>query len=120
MFADTITTDFSGTGDLVLTRRKEDGYSSEYAGTIGLMDFVLSIKHTFPKDRTGTTPTSHMVRLDVTEYDATNTVVRMASVWRPFATNKGRQDTTQITNLNKAMAAFLTAPNLTKLLNGES
>lgn len=119
MFADTITTDYIGTGDLVLTKRKEDGYSSEYFGSIGLVDFKLSIKHTFPKDRTGG-ETSHMVRLDATEYDATNAIIRTWSVWRPFATNKGRQDTTMVTNLNKAVATFLTAPNLTKLLNGES
>jgi hypothetical protein len=103
----------------VLTKRKEDGYSSEYFGSIGLVDFKMSIKHTFPKDRTAG-ETSHMVRLDATEYNADNLVIRKWSVWRPYSTNVGRQDTTGVTNLNKALNTFLTAGNLTKLLNGES
>lgn len=119
MFADSITVTFATTNDLVLTKRAESNYSSEYFGTIGLIDFKMSIKHTLPKDRLGG-ETSHMVRLDATEYNSDNEIIRTFSVWRPFATQKGRQDNTLITQLNNALGGVLSAGNVTKLLNGES
>lgn len=119
MFADTLTLNFAGTGDLVLTKRREDGYSSEYFGTIGLTDFIMLIKHTIPKSRT-TGETSHLARLDMITYDAANVVIAKASVWRVFGTYLGQQNATTVTNLDKAVASFQTAPNLVKLLAGES
>lgn len=119
MFAETLTLNFAGTGDLVLTRRKEANLSSEYAGTIGTQDFVLVIKHTIPPNRLGGEH-SHLVRLDVTTYDATNKIIGRASSWRVFGSYIGQQVTTTVTNLDKALGSLMTAGNLTRLLNGES
>jgi hypothetical protein len=119
MFADTLTCDYAGTGDLVLTKRKEDGYTSEYFGTISDRDFIATIKHTLPKSRV-TGETSHMVRLDCIKYDAAGAIIEKSSSWRVFGTYLGRQDATNVANLNKTVGTIMTAGNLTKLLNGES
>lgn len=119
MFADTLTCNYAGTGDLVLTKRKEDGYTSEYFGTIADRDFIATIKHTLPKSRAAG-ETSHMLRLDCIKYDATGLIIEKSSSWRVFGTYQGRQDATNVSNLDKAVGTIMTAPNLTKLLNGES
>ncbi|DAD50691.1 coat protein [ssRNA phage SRR6960799_39] len=119
MFADSYSLNYAGTGDLVLTKRREDSFASEYQGTVGVRDFVMVIKHTVPKQRTSG-EASHVVRLDCIEYDATNTVVAKSSTWRVLGTYQGRQDATHMSNMDKAVASFLTAGNLTKLLNNES
>jgi hypothetical protein len=118
MFSDTITLDFEGTDDLVLRKRKEGNYSSEYFGTVGDVDILMSIKHTFPKTR-GSGAESHLVRFDLTEYDSdTGLIVRQASTWRVLATNSGRQDSTQMGNLYDSMSEFLDSTNVGSLLNG--
>lgn len=119
MYADSLTLNYAGTGDLVLTKRKESNYTSEYFGTIGLEDFTLHIKHTIPPSRLGGEH-SHMVRMDIVTYDATNTVVAKSSVWRVFGSYLGQQNATRVTNADKAIVSFLTAPNMAKLLAGES
>lgn len=119
MFADSLTLNYAGTGDLVLTKRREEGYSSEYFGTIGTTDFVMSIKHTIPRNRNGGEH-SHLVRLDATTYDAENQIIARASSWRVFGSYVGQQVSTTVTNLDKAVGSFITAPNLQKLLLGES
>lgn len=118
MFADTLTLNYAGTGDLVLTKRKEQGYSSEYFGNIGSEDFILTIKHTVPQNRAG--EHSHLVRLDVITFDAQNVIIGKASTWRVFGSYLGQQVIAKVTNLDKAIGSLMTAPNLTKLLNGES
>lgn len=118
MFSDTITLDFEGTDDLVLNKRKEGNYSSEYFGTVGDVDIIMSIKHTFPKSR-GSGTESHLVRFDLTEYDSTTgLIVRQASTWRVMATNTGRQDSTQMGNLYDSLSEFLDSTNVGSLLNG--
>lgn len=119
MFAETLTLNFAGTGDLVLTRRKEGNYSSEYSGTIGTQDFILTVKHTIPPNRQGGEH-SHLVRLDVITYDASNVIIGRASAWRVFGSYIGQQVTATVTNLDKALTSLMTAGNMTKLLNGES
>lgn len=119
MFADSYSLNYAGTGDLVITRRGEEKFSSEYQGTVGLRDFVMAIKHTVPKQR-AIGEASHVVRLDCLEYDATNLLIGKTSTWRVLGTYQGRQDATHMTNLDKALVSFLTAGNLTKLLNNES
>jgi hypothetical protein len=120
MFADSITLDFKGTGDLVLLKRKEDGYSSEYAATVDVYDVTMTIKHTFPPSRVSG-QTSHLVRMDVKEYDSTTGLqIRSFSTWRVIATTLGRQDNTTVTELYNSMSAFLDSTNLTSLITGSS
>lgn len=120
MFADTITLDFKGTDDLVLSKRKEEGYSSEYFGSVDVYDIVMTVKHTFPASRVSG-QTSHLIRMDVTEYDSEGAIYRTFSTWRVFSTFKGRQDSTTITDLDSSMSEFLaTGSNLADLIQGVS
>lgn len=119
MFANTLTLNFVGTDDLVLTKRREDNMSSEYFGTIGAKDFVLHIKHTIPRTRNGG-ETSHLIRIDVTEYNNDNEVILRYSTWRVFTTQLGRQPTSDLTYLMGTVDEVLASTGISQLLNGES
>lgn len=119
MFADTLTLDYKGTDDLVLVKRKESNYSSEYFGSVGLDDVVMTIKHTIPATRLGGEH-SHMVRFDITRYDAANAIVARFSTWRVLASYLGQQDSVTLADIYDSSSEFLNPGNITKILNGES
>lgn len=119
MFADSYTLDYKGTDDLILTKRKESNYSSEYFGTVGSDDIVVTIKHTIPATRLGGEH-SHMVRMDIVTYGIDNVIVARKSVWRVFASYLGQQNATDLTNASSALGELLSSPNMVKLLAGES
>jgi hypothetical protein len=120
MFANSITLDFKGTGDLILNRIDEGGLSSTFFGVVGVYDVTMTIKHTKPKSRV-TTGASHLVRWDVKEYSSDGTtIVREMSDWRVYQTSAGQQDATTLTDISDAMTAFLDSTNLAALLNYSS
>lgn len=117
MIGDTVALTYNA-GTVTLTRINQDNFGAAYYGTSGNDKFNLSIKHTIPAR--GKAGESHLARLDVEHYDATGVLLRTASAWSVIRTDDGIQATTNSENVSKALTAFLSAANITKLVNRES
>jgi hypothetical protein len=117
MIGDTIALTYNA-GTVTLTRINQDNYGAEYFGSSGNDKFTINVKHTIPAR--GKPGESHLARLDVEHYDATGVLLRTASAWTAIRTDNGIQAATNSENATKALTAFLSAANITKLVNRES
>jgi hypothetical protein len=98
----------------------QDNYSSQYygEGSSGQLIFDLSIKHTLPKS-VGDAH-SHLVRLDVTVYDASGVYQRSQSIWFVIKTHDAKQETTQLVNEYLGLAALFDSTLMTSVVGNES
>jgi hypothetical protein len=80
--------------------------------------YTLSVKHTIPPK--GGAGESHMVRLDVDHYDASNVLLRTSSVWTVIKTFVGVQLATASDYAAQALVDFLTDGNIDKVIARES
>jgi hypothetical protein len=117
MIGDPITLTYNA-GSITMNRINQDNHGSEYYAQSGNDKFTLSVKHTIPAR--GKAGESHLARLDVEHYDANGVLLRTASAWTVIRTDNGIQNVTNSENATKALTAFLTAANITKLVNRES
>ena len=117
MIGDTVALTYNA-GTVTLTRNNQDNFGANYYGTSGNDKFNLAIKHTIPAR--GKAGESHLARLDVEHYDAAGVLLRTASAWSVIRTDDGIQAATNSENATKALTAFLSAANITKLVNRES
>lgn len=117
MIGDTIALTYNA-GTVTLTRANQDNYGAEYFGESGNDKFSLNVKHTIPGR--GKPGESHLARLDVEHYDAAGVLLRTASAWAVIRTDQGIQNKTNSENAAKALTAFLSAANITKLVGRES
>jgi hypothetical protein len=117
MIGDTVALTYNA-GTVTLTRNNQDNFGSTYYGTSGTDKFNLNIKHTIPAR--GKPGESHMARLDVEHYDALGVLLRTVSTWSVIRTDDSTQNALNAENAAKALTAFLSAANITKLVNRES
>jgi hypothetical protein len=96
MLGTTITLSVNSVDKILKRVNDSEPYSSTYFLEDGDFDFELNIKHTVPKTR-GVSKESHLVRLNVTEYDATTgEILRVQSTWEVMEASTGRQDSTTL------------------------
>jgi hypothetical protein len=117
MIGDTVALTYNA-GTVTLNRINQDNHGAEYYAASGNDRFTLSVKHTIPGR--GKPGESHLARLDVEHYDAAGVLLRTASAWTVIRTDNGIQTAVNLENAAKALTAFLTAANITKLVNRES
>ena len=117
MIGDTISLTYNAAA-ITLSKINQDNYGAEYFASSGNDRFTLSVKHTIPAR--GKPGESHLARLDVEHYDAAGVLLRTASAWTAIRTDNGIQANTNSENAAKALTAFLSAANITKLVNRES
>lgn len=80
--------------------------------------YTLSVKHTIPPK--GGSGESHLVRLDVDHYDASNVLLRTSSAWIVIKTFDGVQLATASDYTTQALIDFLTDGNIDKIIARES
>lgn len=108
MLTSPITLTINGVAKNLSRVNDSEPFSSTYWLEDGLTDYQLTVKHTIPSKR-GASKESHLVRLDVTLYDAEGAVVRKSSVWTVMETSIGRQDTTTQGYHSDALAVWIQA-----------
>lgn len=101
-----------------LVRVNQDNFGASYYLEDGTERFNLTIKHTIPAK--GKPGESHLARLDVEHYDASNVLLRTTSAWTVFRTDTGIQDATSSSRAALALTGLLTSGNITKILSRES
>jgi hypothetical protein len=117
MIGDTVALTYNA-GTVTLARINQDNHGAEYYASSGNDRFTLSVKHTIPGR--GKPGESHLARLDVEHYDANGLLLRTSSAWTVIRTDNGIQVNTDSELATKALTAFLSAANITKLVNRES
>lgn len=105
-----------------LNRVNQDNYGSVfYAESAAGEKMNLTVKHTIPG--LGKDGESHLLRLDVEEYDASDVLLRKTSAWLAIRTDGGIQDQTAAENAAKALLAYLSASSyavVTKLVSRQN
>lgn len=76
-----------------LPRVNQDNNGSDYYLDDGQQKYKLSVRHTIPARGAG--GESHMVRLDVEQYDTDGAYLRTASAWTVLKTWDQSQDTAE-------------------------
>lgn len=100
----------------VLNRVTDDGYAATYFLSEATRDYTLSVKHTVPKVK-GASKESHLLRLDINDYDAvTGAVIRKSSVWTVLETSTGSQNDTDMGYYRAGLSGLLDATLTTKIL----
>jgi hypothetical protein len=104
-----------------LNKINQDGYGAEYYldDAANNMRFSMSIKHTIPER--GKAGESHLVRLDVEQYDsATGEYSHMSSAWCVIKTSDAPQVAADVDYTAQALVDFLTDANIDKVIARES
>lgn len=99
-----------------LARVNQDNFRGTYfdESADGLSKATITTAHTVPASVGGTE--SHMVRMDIARYDASNNYTRTDSVWMVFKTTGGPQNTAALEDIYQGLTAFLEATSNTALL----
>lgn len=120
MLGTTITIPVNAVNKVLNRVNDSEPYSATYFLAEANVEYQVTIKHTIPKTR-GASKESHLVRLDVTDYDATSgDLVRKQSVWTVIETSVGRQDDTTAGYYVAGLDAFLDATVTGKVLARQS
>ncbi len=120
MIGTTITLTVNAVAKVLVRVSDSEPYTAKYfLADSATRDYELKITHTIPAVR-GSAKESHLVRLDVTDYDADGVVIRKQSCWAVSECSIGRQDTTQLTYYADALSDWLQPGNLALVLNRDS
>lgn len=106
MLGSTITLTVNAVAKVLGRINDSEPYSSTYFLEDGLDDYELTIKHTVPSTR-GASKESHLVRLNVTSYDASGVVLRKQSTWTVMEASIGRQDSTTLGYFVAALSTWV-------------
>lgn len=98
-------------------RVNQDANGSDFYLDGGTAKYSISIRHTRP-NKVGIGE-SHMVRLDVDEFDANGIYVRRGSVWLAAKSYDQAQNSTTLGYAVNALVGLLTTTNVAKLLARE-
>jgi hypothetical protein len=90
-------------------------YQATYYLSETTRDYTCIVKHTVPKVK-GASRESHLLRLDVTDYDANGAAIRKSSVWTVLETSLGSQNDVDLGYFRAGLAGFLDATNTGKIL----
>lgn len=119
MFADTLSVTYNAVAK-TLTRMTNGSYQVKYGlDDGGTMYYNLRIEHTVPSAANGVGET-HMIRLDIDNYDADGAYLRRDSAWFVLKTSDAKQDSTAIDYTAQALVDFLSDANLLKLVAREA
>jgi hypothetical protein len=117
MFSDPLQITYNSvTKDLV--RINQDSGGSDYYLDDGTEKFSIAIRHIIPSR--GGTGESHMIRLNVEEFDAEGSYLRTSSSWGVIKTFDGVQNADNAGYAADALAALLTPTNVGKLVQREN
>lgn len=120
MLGTTITVTVNAVAKVLKRVSDPDPYSATYfLADSSTRDYTLSIKHTVPKTR-GASKESHLVRLDIDDYDADGIAIRKQSTWVVMECSLGRQDSTNLNYYVQGLFGFLTATNTGYVLDRDS
>lgn len=120
MIGSTITLTVNSVAKVLSRVDDSEPYTARYfLADSATRDYELKITHTVPAVR-GASKESHLVRLDVTDYDVDGVVISKQSCWAVYETSIGRQDTTQQTYYADALSDWLQPTNIGLILNRES
>jgi len=100
-----------------LLKINQDNYSATYFLAEALIEFKVTISHTIPKK--GGTGESHLVRLDIIEYDADGVVLSERATWTVIKTFFGRQHV-DTDGTADAILGWMTPANVDKIVARES
>lgn len=117
MFADPLNITYDAVSKS-LVKVNQDGYGSDYFLDEGTIKYSLSIRHTIPPK--GGYGESHLLRLDVSHYDADGVYLRMDSSWAVIKTFDASQDPTDLVLCSDALAGLMTSANNAKLIGREN
>lgn len=101
-----------------LVRVREQDFTSLYRGENGTDRISLDVKHTIPA--IGQPNESHMVRLNVENYDASGVLLRMNSVWTVWKTFYGTQLSSELKEVSNSHDTFVTSTLVDQIIAGES
>jgi len=106
MLPPTITLNIA-TVDYVLNRVGDKSTSSTYflRDTANNRDIGLKVEHTIPA--IGKYGESHLVRFDISQYDALGVFLRLDSAWTVMKTADAAQNDTDLEFANDCVAAFM-------------
>lgn len=98
--------------------------NSPYKATYGLDDggdrrISMKVEHTVPTSASGTGE-SHMIRIDIDNYDVDGVYERRDSVWFVMKTTDAVQNTAELDYAAQSLVDFLTDANVDKLLAREA
>lgn len=102
-----------------LARINQDNNASVYRKRTSTDELVLTVRHSDGKISGGQTGEGHVVKVEYTVF-ATATTPKMALATWLVIQNPDGMDLTIVKNHVLALAAFATAANIDKFLNGES
>jgi len=119
MLGSSLTITINAVAKVLARVNDSEPYSATYFLEDGTTDYQLMIKHTVPATR-GASKESHLVRLDVTEYDADGEVLRKQSVWVVMEASIGKQDATTISYYVDGLCGLLDTTNVPKILARQS
>lgn len=106
-----------------LQRVNQDGFGANYYlddKSVSNRVFNVSVKHTIPAR--GQSGESHMVRLDVEQYDTASpyALMRTTSTWLAMRTDSSYQDQEISEDTAEAVVDFLTDAVITKIVGRQS
>lgn len=117
MFSDPLAITYNGASKS-LVRVNQDSYGSDYSLDDGQQKFKLTIRHTIPPR--GKAGESHMMRLDVEQYDTDGAYVRTDSSWTVVKTFDKPQVSADALLAGNALVGLATSANIAKILSRES
>jgi hypothetical protein len=119
MIGSTITITINAVAKTLNRVNDSEPYSATYFLAEATRDYTATIKHTIPTTR-GASKESHLVRLDIVDYDADGVVTKKQSAWTVLEASIGSQNTTDLGYFANGLMDFLDATVLPKVLARQS
>nr|APG77266.1 hypothetical protein [Wenling levi-like virus 1] len=101
-----------------LPRVNQDNNGSTYYLDDGQQKYTLSVKHTIPPR--GESGESHLVRLDVEQYDTDGMYLRTQSAWMVLKTWDQGQDSAELDIAGQGLVDLMTDTFLDSIIQRES
>lgn len=115
MLGTTITVTVNAVAKVLNRVNDSEPYSASYYLSEATRDYTVTVKHTVPKVK-GASRESHLLRMDIVDYDANGLAIRKSSVWTVLETSVGSQNDVDMGYFRAGLAGFLDATNTTKIL----
>jgi len=119
MIGSTITFDVNAVAKTLNRVNDSEPYSATYFLAEATRDYTVTIKHTIPSVR-GASKESHLVRLDVVDYDADGVAIHKHSCWTVCEVTLGAQNTTDLGYFFFGLTDFCDSTNMAKVLSRQS
>jgi hypothetical protein len=105
---------------ITLNRMNQDGYTGQFFGRDAAgNEYVLEVKHQFPKNTTTPGVEQHLVKLtrsELVDVDGVLTLASVVSVHEVLKTTVGAQDSSDVENLHDALHGWFVSAEVGKVL----